>query len=116
MDTFLTGSTPWLLLIVLSLGTYCYRFAFMPFTRQTQENGLFFRILRPIPAAVLAALMTPGLLIPGGAHGQFSLQGLLPALIALAVAWRFGNTLLTIACGLIALWTLNTISPICFVF
>jgi branched-subunit amino acid transport protein len=66
------------------------------------------RALRFVPPAVLSAIVAPELLMPGG---EFNLSvgnaRLLAGVIAMLVAWRTKNVLLTIAAGMIALWVLS---------
>ncbi len=64
--------------------------------------------LRYVPAATLAGLVFPALLAP---QGQWALgldnERLLAGLVAMGVAWRFKNILLTLLVGMGALWLLQ---------
>jgi branched-subunit amino acid transport protein len=68
------------------------------------------RALRFVPAAALTAIITPELLIRDGAIFLSPMNArLIAGVIAMVVAWRTKNTLLTIAAGMIALWILQLI-------
>jgi branched-subunit amino acid transport protein len=68
------------------------------------------RALRFVPAAALTAIITPELLIRDGAIFLSPMNArLIAGVIAVVVAWRTKNTLLTIAAGMIALWALQLI-------
>lgn len=66
--------------------------------------------LRFVPPAVLSAIILPELLRPAGTL-DISLGNLrlLAGVIAILVAWRTRNVLLTIAAGMGALWILQTL-------
>jgi branched-subunit amino acid transport protein len=66
--------------------------------------------LRFVPPAVLTAIVVPELLYRNG-QIDVSLTNLrlLAGLIAIVVAWRTKNALLTIGAGMIALWVLSAI-------
>jgi branched-subunit amino acid transport protein len=68
------------------------------------------RALRFVPAAVLAAIILPEILLR---EEKVSLslgnERLLAGVVAMAVAWRTRNVLLTIGVGMAALWLLRLI-------
>lgn len=68
------------------------------------------RALRFVPPAVLSAIILPELLQP---KGEFDLSlgnaRLIAGVIAMLVAWRTKNVVLTIAAGMIALWILQAL-------
>ncbi len=70
---------------------------------------LLARALRHVPAAMLTAIVVPAIVF--AAPGVLSLDAgnvkLVAALVAGVVAWRWRNTLLTIAVGMAALWLLH---------
>jgi branched-subunit amino acid transport protein len=70
---------------------------------------LLARALRHVPAAMLTAIVVPAIVFaaPGVlAFGAGNVK-LIAALVAGVVAWRWRNTLLTIAVGMAALWLLQ---------
>lgn len=110
------SSEAWLLLLLLSAGTFLIRLSFLPLAERWNGKGRLLTLLRPIPAAAMAALAVPGLLFPHGSSSAqhadviaqtlagISWEGVLPGIIALCVALRTRNTLLTIGCGLLIFW------------
>ena len=98
----------WTIIIGGLIVTYLIRLSFIlliPFDRFPERVR---RGLRFVPPAVLAALITPELLRPGGVWGlSLGNERLLAGLVAIIVAWRTKNTWLTILIGMIALWILT---------
>ena len=97
-----------LVIIAMGLATYLIRVGpFLMFARwelpASWQRGLQF-----VPAAVLAAIIVPEVLVPAG---QLQLAPtnprLLAALIALFVTWRWQNAILTVVVGMVALWLLS---------
>jgi branched-subunit amino acid transport protein len=100
----------WSIIIGGLLVTYLIRLSFIlliPFDRFPERIR---RGLRFVPPAVLAALITPELLRPGGVWDlSLGNERLLAGLVAIIVAWRTKNIWLTILLGMIAAWMLNGI-------
>lgn len=98
----------WLILIGGLLVTYATRLSFIvliPFERMPARIQ---RSLRLVPSAVLAALITPELLRPGGTFDlSFGNARLLAGALAWLVAWRTRSAWLTIATGMLALLILS---------
>ncbi|MCL4804595.1 MAG: AzlD domain-containing protein [Anaerolineae bacterium] len=68
--------------------------------------------LRYVPAAVLTAIIFPGLLMPDGTLDiSLGNEHLLAGLAATVVAWRTRNVFLTVAVGMILLWLFQAYSP-----
>jgi len=68
------------------------------------------RALRYVPAAVLSAIIAPELALPGGALDlTVGNERLVAGLLAILIAWRTRNVLLTVAIGMVALWLLQLI-------
>ncbi len=97
----------WGVVGILALGTFLMRFSFFALFRGTVSQR-FMAMLRPIPAAVLAALVAPAILVPGGELHNIGLAWengkLVAGVVAALVAWRTRHMFLTIAAGLVALW------------
>lgn len=66
------------------------------------------QVLRMIPPASLAALVTPALVRPHGSLGLLSPE-LLAGVLAVAVAWRTKNLFATIVVGLVAVVLLGLV-------
>ncbi|GMR10232.1 MAG: hypothetical protein BMS9Abin28_1053 [Anaerolineae bacterium] len=99
----------WLVILGGMAVTYLTRLSFTVLIPPDRLSPTFSRGLVYIPPAVLAAIVLPELLLVDGevAISSTNFQLLAGALAAL-VAWRFKNTWLTIASGLLALWMLTS--------
>lgn len=101
-------------LIIVGMGvvTYAIRLSLILLLGRFRVPPLVQRALRFVPPAVLAALIFPELLLPGGTL-MFSPGNarLLAGLLAGVVAWQSKNVLLTIAVGMAALWVLQAVLP-----
>lgn len=99
-----------LMLIVIGAITFGFRLSFIALMDKLRLPPLLQRALRFVPAAALTAIITPELLIQNGAIFLSPMNvRLIAGAIAVIVAWRTKNTLLTIAIGMIALWVLQLI-------
>ncbi len=64
-----------------------------------------FRALRYVPPAVLTAIILPTVLLPEGElYLSYANAPLVASLIAVLIAWRSKNLLLTIVLGMLVLW------------
>lgn len=72
-----------LILVVIGLGTYAMRAAFLV-TARSEPPARVARLLPHVGPAVLAAITLPALLAP---RGQVSAVETLPALLAASAAW-----------------------------
>jgi len=94
-----------LLTIVLMAGvTYALRASFLLLPERVALPHAVRRALRYVPAAVLTAIWAPQLVFQNG-HVDVSLGNpqLLAGAVAVAAAWYFRLTYVTIAAGLVAL-------------
>ena len=98
----------WLTMALAGLLTYAIRLSFIALLEKITVPDWFQRALRFVPAAVLSAIIVPGLLDRGGAM-DFSVRNpqIWSGIIAILVAWRTRNVLLTIAAGMAALLLLQ---------
>jgi len=101
---------PWLTMILAGLLTYGIRLSFIALRGRITVPDWFQRALRFVPAAVLSAIIVPGLFDRAGTL-DFSVRNpqLWAGILAIAVAWRTKNVLLTIAAGMLALLALQLI-------
>jgi len=107
--TTLSPPLVWLLIGAIGIGTWVLRISFLALLgRVDQVPPTVARILRFIPAAVLAALVLPALT---HATGEFDLttDRFAAGLVAGLVAWRTRNVLATIAVGMGCLWLLQAV-------
>lgn len=95
----------WITLLGMGLITFAIRASFLLFSEHFTLSRRLERALKYVPAAVMAAIITPALVLP---EGQIDLSitnvRLLAGIIAAIVAWRSRSILLTIVVGMAALW------------
>ncbi len=91
--------------------TYATRLSFLVLLGQDALPGQLRRGLRFVAPSILAALILPALTLdPAGRLALWPIMPrLLAGLLAVAVAWRFRNTWLTIAAGMGSLWILQAL-------
>ena len=99
----------WGLIAVVAAGTWGIRASFIALLGRVEEiPPALMRVLRLIPAAVLAALVAPAL-----THGTGSFDlgtaRFAAGVAAAAVAWRTRNVVATIAVGMGVLWLLQAL-------
>lgn len=100
----------WLLILGMGLVTYALRLGPLFLLDRLNLPPTLWQALRFVPAAVLAALIAPEVLRPGGALDlSFGNVRLLAGVLAALVAWRTRNVLFTIAAGMVALWILQAL-------
>lgn len=99
----------WALIVVVGAINFAARLSFIVLFARREMPPLLARALRHVPAAMLTAIVVPAIVF--AAPGELALNAgnvkLIAALVAGFVAWRWRNTLLTIAVGMGALWLLQ---------
>jgi branched-subunit amino acid transport protein len=97
----------WGLFLAVGAGTFAMRLSFIGLYGRLRIPPLLQRALAYVPASVLAALVLPAVVYPGG-QGAFTLDNpqLPAALVAALVAWRTRSTVLTLLVGMGVLWGL----------
>jgi len=100
----------WLIVIAMGIVTFGIRLFPIVLLGRIEIPLIVQRALRFVPPAVLTAIVVPELLYHNG-QVDVSLMNvrLLAGLIAIVVAWRTKNALITIGVGMIALWVLSAI-------
>ena len=100
----------WLVFLLGGLLTFGMRFIFIYLLGRFEVPETMRRALRFVPPAVLSAIVVPELLIRSG-RMDVSLTNfrLLAGVVAVFIAWRTKNTLLTIVGGMLALLVLEFI-------
>jgi len=103
--------TPWLAILGMALVTMALRASFLLLPEGVPLPPLVRRALRYVPAAVLTAIWTPELVMHGGTP-DLSLANarLLAGIVAIAVAWRFRLTYVTLGIGMLALHLFSHLS------
>ena len=98
----------WLpLWLACGLLTFAIRYSFIALEGHYRPPGWFIRWLPFVPIAALTALVAPELLLVAGKLAPTDSPRFWAGLVAIGVAARWRNTLLTIAVGFAALWLLR---------
>ena len=98
----------WLVLIAGGILTYATRLSFIFLLGRLEMTDWLKRSLRFVPPAVLSAIFVPELIFQAGKIDiSFNNFRLLAGIIAILIAWRTRNTLLTIVFGMAALLALQ---------
>ena len=94
----------WLVMILAGLLTLATRLSFILLLERIRVPEWFRRGLRFVPVAVLSAIILPELTSPNGSMFlSWRNPQLLAGVVAILVAWKTKNVLLTIAVGMGAL-------------
>lgn len=95
----------WAVIAVVGLITLGIRLSFVLLLERLAVPEWFQRSLRFVPAAVLSALVVPGI-VGGGSDLDLSFgnERLMAGIVAAGVAWSSQNTLLTLSAGMGTLW------------
>jgi len=101
-------STIWLAMIGLGILTFLTRFSFIALLERWQTPLIVQRALRFVPVAVLTALIVPDLVLHNGIPNFHpDNPRLLAGLVAILVAWKTKNVILTIVAGMAIFWLLQ---------
>jgi len=114
MATSYADPVVWATLAAIGAVTFSIRFSFIGLFGYVDEipPGVE-RVLRYVPAAVLAALVAPAVLTVDPATGGVATDKLLAGAVAAGVAWRTEDIFATIAVGMVTLWVVRFgIAPI----
>jgi len=94
----------WLTIAGMAAVTYALRASFLVLPPSVETPPLLRRALRYVPAAVLTAIWAPELLLQDRVlFLALENERLLAGAVAIAAAWRWRLTSVTIAAGLLAL-------------
>lgn len=98
----------WLAIVGVGATTFLLRASFIVFADPQRFPRAFRQALAFVPAAVLAAIVAPGLLMPNGTL-ELALGNarLIAGVVALLVAARTRSVLATTVAGMSALWLLQ---------
>jgi len=109
MTTTMSPSLVWVLVGIIGVGTWLLRLSFLALLGRVEHvPPVVSRVLRLIPAAVLAAIVLPSLT---HATGSFDLatDRFGAGVVAAVVAWRTRNVMATIGVGMVCLWIFQAI-------
>ena len=100
------AATLWVVIVGVGALNYLSRLSFIAVFARWSMPPLVARALRFVPAAMLTAIVVPGVALqaPAGADPALAPAKLAAAAIAGLVAWRSRNIPATVACGMLALW------------
>ena len=99
----------WLAIIGMGIITYGIRLSMILLLEKVNISDQLKQALRFVPPAVLSAIIFPELLRPGGSLDvSLGNDRLIAGLLAMIIAWRTKNVLLTIAVGMAGLWLLQS--------
>lgn len=102
----------WLTIIIIGLLTLSIRLSFIVFMSKMQIPLIAQQALRFVPIAVLSALISPALFFSGTSLNiSLSNFRLIAGILAILVAWRTKNVLLTIFSGMACLLILQVFLP-----
>jgi branched-subunit amino acid transport protein len=102
----------WVTIIIAGVLTLGIRLSFMVFMGKMQISPMVQQALRFVPVAVLSALIAPALFLSRGSLDlSFANVRLIAGILAILVAWRTKNTLLTIVVGMACLLILQAFVP-----
>lgn len=94
----------WLILFVSGLLTYGIRLTFILLWGKIRVPELIRISLRYVPPAVLSAIVIPELFIREGQIDVSLGNGrMIAGIVAILIAWKFHNSLLTIIAGMVVL-------------
>jgi branched-subunit amino acid transport protein len=97
----------WLVMLLGGALTFGMRLSFIYLFGRFEIPAMVKRALRFVPPAVLSALIAPALFMPDNTLDlSLSNARLMAGVVAILVAWRTKNTLLTILVGMITLLVL----------
>ncbi len=97
--------TLWIAIIGMGIITYAIRLSLIVMSDRITLSDPVQQALRFVPAAVLSAIIAPDMFRPGGVL-DISLGNarMVAGLVAIVVAWKTQNVLLTIGLGMLAMW------------
>ena len=95
-----TGGVVWAVILAMGVGTFALRYSFMGLSGYVEDipPGLE-RALAFVPAAVIAAILFPALVVVDGSLTVAGNDRLLAGASAAVVAWRTEDILATIVAG-----------------
>lgn len=104
----MSAVTVWLIILVAGIGTFSLRASFIFLLERAYEMETLKQVLRFVPPAVLAALVSSGLVLRADAFepGQGG-NRLIAGLTAALIAWKTRSILATIAGGMCLFWILS---------
>lgn len=101
----------WLTLLCIGAMTFAIRLSFITFFSKREMPPFLLSTLRFVPLSVLSAIIFPALFLNANRLNlSLSNARLIAGILAVLVAWRTKNVLLTIIVGMVALWLLQLVT------
>ena len=100
-------SSIWISIILVGIFTFLTRLSFIFLSDKIKLQPTVQRALRFVPIAVLSAIIIPELVQTNDTQILFIIPRIFAGVIAIFVAWRTKNILLTIITGMLSLYLLN---------
>lgn len=98
----------WLTLVAIGFITFAYRFSFIFFLERIRLPSWVGQVLRFVPVAALTAIIVPELLLRNGiVQLTWQNERLVAGIVAIVIAWRTQNVLLTIVLGMVCLYAMQ---------
>jgi branched-subunit amino acid transport protein len=98
----------WIVMVAIGALTFLTRLSFIALSGRWEAPPLFRSALRFVPVAILTAIVVPELVLHTGTLDvSLTNARLLAGVLAILVAWRTKNTVLTIVIGMAAFWILQ---------
>ncbi|MES1940423.1 branched-chain amino acid transport [Salinisphaera sp. T5B8] len=106
----MTDASVWITVICVGVLTFVLRWSFIALADSLTMPATVQNALRFVPAAVLAAIIVPAVVVEEG-HVALSVNNLrlFAGIAAAIVAWRTRNIFYTIAAGMLVLWALEAV-------
>lgn len=103
----------WVIIVAIGVLTVLIRLSFIALLGRMQVPMWLTRALRFVPVAALTAIITPEIFVRDGAIALWPVNvRLIAGLVAVLVAWRSKNTLLTIFAGMVTLWAFLAVQTV----
>jgi branched-subunit amino acid transport protein len=103
--------TWWIVILVVGALNYLSRLSFIALFAHVEMPPFVARALRFVPATMLTAIVVPAVVFTAPATLVFSYTNpkLVAALVAALIAWRTKSPTATMVCGMVALWTAQSL-------
>lgn len=100
----------WLMIFLAGLITYATRLSFIVLQDRIRMPDSIQRALKFVPPSIFTAVFLPELFLNNGSMNFYlGNPRLIAGFLAIIVAWRTKNVMLTIAAGMLALWIFQAI-------
>lgn len=102
--------TVWIVILAAGLLTYTIRLSFILLFEKLNIPKWVAAALRFVPPSVLSAIILPELFLENGVLKLVPVNPrLLAGVVAVLIAWRTRNVLLTLLSGMLTLWILQSV-------